>query len=388
MAFYHWKLFHYSLPFKEPLILLGREVREREGLILRLHNENERNSINKNFGEGEIAPLSGMHPESLLEAENQILDYLSGNFNPDTNSTTLFKSVNFGLDMALRSMFQTSIDSEINNSKQILNASDKSKMFDYKSSKSELSTQIIPVNGLAVGSGTALKKECEEIRKNGFKTAKLKVGQLNIFQDIERVRLARQVLGNEITLSLDANRAWDWDEALEFAEVMQDYDIEYCEEPLIDSNKLEQLHQQTGMPLALDETLWHAPIPNTDFPAANISLSGIKVLILKPGILGGWDKTKMWIEYAQKNGIHCILSSCFESGMGLNWIAFMAKNLLTEQFTAGLDTSKWFEQDLIEPRFSLQNGNYVFPESWPLSKDAFLKKIADGTCEIGDLEYV
>ena len=209
---------------------------------------------------------------------------------------------------------------------------------------------------------------------------------MNIFQDIERVRLARQVLGNEITLCLDANRAWDWDEALEFAEVMQDYDIEYCEEPLIDSNKLEQLHQQTGMPLALDETLWRTPPPKPDLPAVNISLSGISTLILKPGILGGWDNTKMWIEHAQKNGLHCVLSSCFESGMGLNWIAFMAKNLLSEHFPAGLDTSKWFEQDLIEPRFLLQNGNYVFPDSWPLSKETFLKIIADGTCEIGDLE--
>jgi len=59
---------------------------------------------------------------------------------------------------------------------------------------------------------------------------------------------------------------------------------------------------------------------------------------------------------------------------------------LPEQFPSGLDTSKWFEQDLIEPRFLLQNGNYIFPESWPVSKDTFLGKIADGTCEIGDIK--
>ena len=167
---------------------------------------------------------------------------------------------------------------------------------------------------------------------------------------------------------------------------MQDFNIEYCEEPLLDSNKLEQLHLQTGMTLALDETLWYAPTPKADAPAKHVSLSGIRALILKPGILGGWNNTKMWIEHAQKFGIHCVLSSCFESGLGLNWIAFMANELLSEHFPAGLDTSKWFEQDLIEPRFLIQNGNFVFPESWPKSKDTFLEIISEGTCEIGDLD--
>ena len=386
MTFFRWKLYHYSLPLTEPLSLLGHEMRVRTGLILKLDGENGRNSVDKKIGEGEIAPLPGIHPETLSEAENQIQNYLSCKFHKASSSANLFGSVKFGLDMALRTMFLSSKDYEFNNSKQISDVGKKSEECGYNNSKFGISKQIIPVNGLAVGSGIELKLECEELRNHGFKAVKLKVGQLTILQDIERVRQARKILGDDIALRLDANRAWNWDEAIEFAESVKDFNIEYCEEPLIDNNKLEQLHQQTGMPLALDETLWHAPIPDPDFPATNISLSGIKVLILKPGILGGWENTKMWIEHAQKNGLHCVLSSCFESGMGLNWIAYMSNNLLLEQFPAGLDTSKWFEQDLIEPRFLLQNGNYIFPESWPLSKDIFLEKIADGTCEIGDLE--
>jgi O-succinylbenzoate synthase len=257
---------------------------------------------------------------------------------------------------------------------------------DPKPSKIDFKGQIFPVNGLAVGSGTVLEMECEELRNGGFKAVKLKVGRLTILQDIQRVRLARKILGNEIALRLDANRAWEWEDALKFAEAVQDFNIEYCEEPLLDSNKLEKLHLQTGMPLALDETLWYAPTPKSDTPAKHVSLSGIRALILKPSILGGWNNTKMWIEHAQKNGIHCVLSSCFESGLGLNWIAFMANELLSEKFPAGLDTSKWFEQDLIEPRFLIQNGNYVFPDSWPKSKDTFLEIISEGTCEIGGLD--
>jgi len=379
MSLCRWKLFHYSLPLTEPLCLLGHEMHGRTGLILRLHDENDGTSVGDNYGEGEIAPLPGMHPETLSEAENQIGDYLSGNSLPVTCSAALFGSVNFGLDMALRTMFQNHNVSKFHSFKETAGN-------DRKPSKIDFKGQIFPVNGLAVGSGTVLELECEELRNGGFKAVKLKVGRLTILQDIQRVRLARKILGNEIALRLDANRAWEWEDALKFAEAVQDFNIEYCEEPLLDSNKLEQLHLQTGMPLALDETLWYAPTPKSDTPAKHVSLSGIRALILKPSILGGWNNTKMWIEHAQKNGIHCVLSSCFESGLGLNWIAFMANELLSEKFPAGLDTSKWFEQDLIEPRFLIQNGNYVFPDSWPKSKDTFLEIISEGTCEIGGLD--
>jgi len=379
MSLCRWKLFRYSLPLTEPLYLLGHEMHERTGLILRLHDENDGTSVGDNYGDGEIAPLPGMHPETLSEAETQIRDYLSGNSLPVTCSAALFGSVNFGLDMALRTMFQNPNVSKFHSFKETAGNDPKPSKIDFKG-------QIFPVNGLAVGSGTVLEMECEELRNGGFKAVKLKVGRLTILQDIERVRLARKILGNEIALRLDANRAWEWEDALKFAEAVQDFNIEYCEEPLLDSNKLEKLHLQTGMPLALDETLWSAPTPKSDTPAKHVSLSGIRALILKPSILGGWNNTKMWIEHAQKNGIHCVLSSCFESGLGLNWIAFMANELLSEQFPAGLDTSKWFEQDLIEPRFLIQNGNYVFPDSWPKSKDTFLEIISEGTCEIGGLD--
>jgi O-succinylbenzoate synthase len=320
-----------------------------------------------------------MHPETLSEAETQIRDYLSGNSLPVTCSAALFGSVNFGLDMALRTMFQNHNVSKFHSFKETAGNYRKPSKIDFKG-------QIFPVNGLAVGSGTVLEMECEELRNGGFKAVKLKVGRLTILQDIERVRLARKILGDEIALRLDANRAWEWEDALKFAEAVQDFNIEYCEEPLLDSNKLEKLHLQSGMPLALDETLWSAPTPKSDTPAKHVSLSGIRALILKPSILGGWNNTKMWIEHAHKNGIHCVLSSCFESGLGLNWIAFMANELLSEKFPAGLDTSKWFEQDLIEPRFLIQNGNYVFPDSWPKSEDTFLEIISEGTCEIGGLD--
>ena len=106
MNSFSWELFRYSLTLKKPLRMLGHELHERTGMILRLHHENHGNSTANNFGEGEIAPLPGMHPESLSEAEKQIRNYLSGKRSAASKSPqNLFASVLFGLDMALRTSF-------------------------------------------------------------------------------------------------------------------------------------------------------------------------------------------------------------------------------------------------------------------------------------------
>ena len=363
-----WELFRYSLPLKEPLRMLGNESKERNGLILRLSEESAENSKAENFGEGEIAPLPGLHPESLSEAESQIREYFSGNFNPTPRSDTLFPSVRFGLDMALRTMLQSCKVSELNSFKETAGN-------DYRHSKSDLAVQQIPVNGLLTASGNKLEQECEQLRNTGFKAIKIKVGRLSVQDDIERVKLARKILADDISLRLDANRSWEWEEAFEFAQAVSNCKIEFCEEPLRGFQKLEELHLQTGIPLALDETLWTNPNPDA------LPKNGIKALIIKPGIIGGWDGTKFWVDYAKKKNMQVVLSSSLESGLGLNWIASMAANLLRQHLPTGLDTAKWFERDLIDPPFTLTNGSYVFPDSWPRAKVKNLQKIAAGTWE-------
>ena len=358
MNSFRWELFRYSLPLKEPLLMLGLELTERKGLILRFSEMSRKSSTAEIIGEGEIAPLPGLHPESLSKAESQIHEFLSsGSTSLSETPNKLSASVRFGLDMALRTMFPSSKETSGQ---------------DYCGAENKNHLKSIPVNGLLTASGKKLELDSELLRESGFKAVKIKVGRQSVKEDIERVKLARRILGDQITIRLDANRSWEWNDALEFAHSVKEYRIEYCEEPLSNFQKMEELHEQTEIPLALDETLWKNPDPET------LPKKGISTLILKPGILGGWTKTKLWVDFAQMHKMKVVISSSFESGLGLNWLAFMSAKLIKQQIPAGLDTAKWFQQDLIDPPFKLTNGNYVFPDSWPRANSECLQKFAEG----------
>jgi len=77
-----------------------------------------------------------------------------------------------------------------------------------------------------------LAKEMDGYRSQGFRAAKMKVGGESLAADVERVRVAREALGPEVKLAVDANNAWDYSTALRFARAIEKYDILFFEEPL------------------------------------------------------------------------------------------------------------------------------------------------------------
>ena len=237
METFHWELFRYVLPLKKPLRILDNYFQNRKGLILRLYEGSSKKNLKNIFGEGEISTLPGIHTESFNLAEKQIRNYLSfGDEVKNNTKMNLFPSVNFGLDMAIRSLLynlKNSKHSQTNERKNQIEKNFKTKCFNsYK----------IPVNGLVISSSAKFEFECQKLRDEGFQAIKIKVGQLTVKDDLKRVKSARKILGDKIAIRLDANRLWEWNEALEFANSVGEYGIQYCEEPLRDIRKIEKLY--------------------------------------------------------------------------------------------------------------------------------------------------
>jgi len=75
-----------------------------------------------------------------------------------------------------------------------------------------------------------LVRLAKEAVADGFRTIKLKVG-LNVDDDVRRVGLARETIGPDIALAIDANQRWDVKPAIEWIRKLASFDIAWMEEP-------------------------------------------------------------------------------------------------------------------------------------------------------------
>jgi L-alanine-DL-glutamate epimerase-like enolase superfamily enzyme len=77
-----------------------------------------------------------------------------------------------------------------------------------------------------------LGEECRLRVEQGFKAVKIKVGRLGFAEEEARIRAAREAIGPDILLMLDANNAWtDVPTALAYCRRYEPYDPYWIEEP-------------------------------------------------------------------------------------------------------------------------------------------------------------
>ena len=107
----------------------------------------------------------------------------------------------------------------------------------------------------ADGAETSLKI-IELIRDFGFGQVKVKVGADDA-EDEALLRHARDILGPDCRLRIDANCAWTWEQALRRIEDFTDLGIEAVEQPLAgdDIEGLVQLTARSPIPVIVDESL-------------------------------------------------------------------------------------------------------------------------------------
>jgi len=100
-------------------------------------------------------------------------------------------------------------------------------------------------------------------KEKGFKTAKLRVKQETLVEDIAQIEQVRKGIGDEMALGADANQgwlvtivdrvpAWDLERAKSFADACADNDISWLEEPLNyrDYNGNAALKAQARVPIS------------------------------------------------------------------------------------------------------------------------------------------
>ncbi|MCB1115895.1 MAG: hypothetical protein KDK71_05430 [Chlamydiia bacterium] len=169
---------------------------------------------------------------------------------------------------------------------------------------------------------------------------KVKIGHLSLQDAIAKVE-------KTVCTGVDMNEQWDLESALAFAK--QFPKLDYFEEPL----KRGEAKTDFPYPVALDESL-RTNHPH-DYPK-------IKMHVIKP-MLQGYPLPK------KIKGVDFILSSSYESELGIYQLAKLAKRLKLPEKPMGLGTCHLFEEPLFEEEITMRKGHLFFPKTWTLKMD-------------------
>ncbi|MYH72578.1 MAG: o-succinylbenzoate synthase [Acidimicrobiia bacterium] len=174
----------------------------------------------------------------------------------------------------------------------------------------------------------------------GFRTVKLKVGASDLDEDLASVAAVRSVIGADTRLRLDANGAWTAGEAAEALARLEQFEIEYVEEPVAGIESLAQVAPQSPIPVAVDDSLGSA---DAQIPES------IAVVVVKPMALGGprtaYAAAHRWIEQGRK----VVVTNFFDSAIGQHAALSVAAALPGPPQVHGAITTNLFTRDLADP---------------------------------------
>jgi O-succinylbenzoate synthase len=203
------------------------------------------------------------------------------------------------------------------------------------------------------------------------RTVKVKVAEpmQTLAEDVARVNRVRELLGPEGRIRIDANGAWNVDEAEHAIHAMADADLEYVEQPCATIAELAEIRQRVKymtIPIAADESVRKAADP-----FAVVEAKAADLLVLKAQPLGGVHAA---LDIAARAGLPVVVSSALDTSIGLAMGAQLAAGLAELEFDCGLGTAALLAADIVrEPLIPVEG---AIPVARPVVDDSALAKFA------------
>ncbi|WP_026710715.1 o-succinylbenzoate synthase [Flavobacterium filum] len=237
-----------------------------------------------------------------------------------------FPSIQFGVEMAFRSL-------------------ENENPFELFPSTFTSGMESMEINGLVwMGEEAFMKAQIEEKLAQGFRCIKLKIGAIDFEKELGLLAFIRQHFdAKTIEIRVDANGAFDLNNALDKLNQLAGYELHSIEQPIAvkQHDRMAELCKITPLPIALDEEL----IGVFSIPEKRQLLQKItpQFIILKPSLVGGFRGAQEWIDLAEELNIGWWVTSALESNIGLNAITqwtFTLQNPMPQGLgTGGLYTN-------------------------------------------------
>ena len=203
-------------------------------------------------------------------------------------------------------------------------------------------------------------KRLRLFRERGYRAFKIG-GGLGIYADAYSVELAREILGPECTIMLDAGCAYDRDEAYRLGKRLQDFDVEWFEAPLKpeDIAGYVELAQNLDVKIATDVHSDHRQIIEL------LRENGIDVILGDVTSDEGITQVKRMSEIADLfNADFSVHTGWHISSIGYAASAHVASSIPNLNFQEGraqFDDNPLGNPILKRP-LKIENGNIIVPE--------------------------
>lgn len=208
------------------------------------------------------------------------------------------------------------------------------------------------------------------VTAGGCRTAKVKVaegGQV-LADDVARLEAVRDALGADGLVRIDANGAWDVDEAVSAISLFDRAagGLEYVEQPCASVEDLATVRRRVDVRIAADESIRRAADP---YRVRDLEAADIAVLKVQP--LGG---VVACLRIAEDIGLPVVVSSAVESSVGIAAGVALAAALPDLPHACGLATVQLLTDDVVtEPLLPVDG---FLPVRRPQVDEAALTRLA------------
>ena len=202
----------------------------------------------------------------------------------------------------------------------------------------------------------------------GFSCFKVKVG---LPDDGERVGAVRDAIGPWPALRVDANGAWEPEQAVQEIVALERHDLQLVEQPCASLEDLAQVSGKVGVPVAADESI----VGPADVRAA-AKLKACQAVNVKLAGSGGFGPARDALRAARKAGLGAWLSSTLDGP----WAIAAALQLASSErvsLACGLATLDLFDAQIARALPAPRAGLLAVPHGPGLGVDLSDRALAE-----------
>jgi L-alanine-DL-glutamate epimerase-like enolase superfamily enzyme len=211
------------------------------------------------------------------------------------------------------------------------------KLYGGKNNKELVTDYTVSLDGAQKMAADALK-----IKNKGYPAIKVKLGDSGM-KDVERIKIIRRAIGDDIPLRIDANQGWTVKEAIDTLNALDKYNIEHCEEPIAKWNymRLRKIKKNSPIPIMADESCGDAHDAER-----LLKLKACDMFNIKVGKAGGVFNAYEIVKLGDKAKMHMQVGAFLESRLGMTASAHLA--LCSDNIVhCDFDTPLMFSADIV-----------------------------------------